>query len=201
MYIFKEISGLTRVAIVALVLYMVVNALAQGGTFYDQLLAAEVPAQGMSGATALLAILNLVVMVVTSIIVCCWIYRASANAHTIDSGLTIRAGWAVGWYFIPFANLWKPFQAMKETWLASHYGVDWGAGDATGLLNWWWGLWLVAGFLSNISWRLTADVPQFGAGLGLAEGIVTIPLSLVLIKLMRQIRDAQKVTRHAEVFA
>ena len=28
-------------------------------------------------------------------------------------------GWAVGWNFIPIANLWKPYQAIKEIWVTS----------------------------------------------------------------------------------
>ena len=28
--------------------------------------------------------------------------------------MTISAGWAIGWFFVPFANLVMPYQAMKE---------------------------------------------------------------------------------------
>ena len=115
--------------------------------------------------------------------------------------LTITPGWAVGWYFVPIANLWKPFQAMKEIWLGSHYGANWEGGSATDLLNWWWGLYILDSMLGNASWRLTDRAPQLSAELGLADGIITIPLSLILIRIMRQITEAQDVTRHAEVFA
>ena len=42
---------------------------------------------------------------------------------------------------------------------------------------------------------------RLAAELGLADGIITIPLTLILIRLMTQIRQAQDATRHGEVFA
>lgn len=49
-----------------------------------------------------------------------WIVRASKNAASLmPDSKRITPGWAVGWYFIPFANLFKPYQAMRETWNSS----------------------------------------------------------------------------------
>lgn len=55
-------------------------------------------------------------------------------------------GWAVGWYFIPIANLWKPYGAMKEIVLASSVRDALSAS----LLPTWWTLWIV----SNIADRV-----------------------------------------------
>ena len=62
-------------------------------------------------------------------------------------------------------------------------------------------MWILSWMLGNASWRLSDSVPQLAAELGLADGIITIPLTLILIRLMTQIRQAQDATRHAEVFA
>ncbi len=58
-------------------------------------------------------------------------------------------GWSVGWYFIPVANLWKPYQVMKEIWNVSHKCL------ATGhsVLGWWWALWLLSNFLGRIAFK------------------------------------------------
>ncbi|MGB0798912.1 MAG: DUF4328 domain-containing protein, partial [Planktomarina sp.] len=46
-----------------------------------------------------------------------WIYRAAHNANQISPSETrITPGWSVGWFFIPVASLWKPYQAMRHTW-------------------------------------------------------------------------------------
>jgi hypothetical protein len=45
------------------------------------------------------------------------------------------------------------------------------------------------------------DDPALGAEVNLAAALIALALSLVLMRIMLQIRDAQKSTRHAEVFA
>jgi len=201
MYQFRDIDRLTRIAIGSLWVYMIINAIAEFCTFYTDALSDYRRTPGTLAPGDILMFAALFVLLVTSIIVLRWIYRASVNAHTVADDLTVSPGWAVGWYFIPIANLWKPFQAMKETWLASHFGANWSGGEASDLLNWWWGLWILSSLLGNASWRLSDSMPPLAAELGLADGIVTIPLTLILIRLMTQIRHAQDATRHAEVFA
>lgn len=201
MHQFEDITRLTRVAIGALWVYMIVNLLAEFGGFYTDVLSAQGRSPDELASTDILVLASLVLLLVTGIIVLRWMYRASANAHATADDLTITPGWAVGWYFVPIANLWKPFQAMKETWLASHFGLHWEGRDASDYLNWWWGLWILSSLLGNASWRLGDSAPQLGAELGLADGIITVPLTLILIRIMKQVRDAQDATRHAEVFA
>ena len=201
MYKYKDLTRLTRIGIGALFIYMALNTLAEGGDFYVNVLLGRPVYQAIVGPIGLLTIANFVALVVASILVCCWIYRANANAHTIDRGLTITPGWAVGWYFVPVVNLWKPFQGMKKTWLASKVGSNLGAGEATNLLNWWWGLWLLSSFTGNLAPQLSSSAPQLSAEIGLVDCIATIPLTLILTRIMTQIRNAHRVARHTEIFA
>jgi len=91
--------------------------------------------------------IELVLWIVLTIVFLQWIYRTNKNLHVLSSwSMRFTPGWAIGWYFIPIANLFKPYQAMKEIWQVSHR-------EANGnhmLLNWWWFLWIVSGVL-NIS--------------------------------------------------
>src|SRR4030095_8115621 len=49
-----------------------------------------------------------------------WIYAAHANLPALNAGpLEFSPGWAVGWFFIPIANLVKPYQAVVEIWKGS----------------------------------------------------------------------------------
>src|SRR5690242_12224870 len=113
---YKDLSGITRSASLAVWAYMAVNLLLGISDFYGQHLAAEPPAPDAVGPVEFLALLFLLTLVATIILVGRWIYRASGNAHTLANDLTITPGWAVGWFFIPFANLVRPFESMKETW-------------------------------------------------------------------------------------
>src|SRR3546814_19857585 len=49
---------------------------------------------------------------------------------------------SVGWFCVPIANLWMPFQAMRQLSKASAKPGDWEAADTSALLAWWWLFWL-----------------------------------------------------------
>jgi hypothetical protein len=78
---------------------------------------------------------------------CMWQHRSHANVRalgTADVKFTPR--WAVGWWFIPIANVVQPFRAMSELWKASDPeagAVDWKGKTSTVLLAIWWAAWLL----------------------------------------------------------
>src|SRR5262245_4681290 len=83
------------------------------------------------------------VFVATVVVWCVWQHHAQANAVVLSGGgLRFTPGWAVGWWFIPIANLWKPFQTVRELWKASH-GGGWRTVATWSLLGWWWATWLI----------------------------------------------------------
>lgn len=60
-----------------------------------------------------------------SILFAVWLYRMNANLRQLSSKpMEFTPGWMIGWYFIPFANLFKPFQGMRELWQVSHKQWD-----------------------------------------------------------------------------
>jgi len=201
MHQYKELTGLTRLAMIALWAHALTKFLYGCGEAYGDNIADGSLSSSLLALIGLTALLSLFALFVSIVLVALWIYRANANAHAIGGDLTITPGWAVGWYFVPFANLVKPYEAMKETWLASHFGSNWGAGEATDLLRWWWGLWILNNILGNIAWRTSEFAPAFSGDFYFIIGAVEIPLTYILVRIMTQIRDAQKATRHAEVFA
>ena len=198
MYQFKSLDGLTRAALIVLWIHAISKFLYGCCSAYS---GGDDAAGVLQAVTGVFALVNLVALAGSFVLVGCWIYRANANAHVLGGDLTITPGWAVGWYFVPFANLVKPYEAMKQTWLASHFGSNWGAGEAPDLLAWWWGLWIVNNIIGNIAWRLSTDAPAFSGDMDLVNGLIELPLTWVLVRIMIQIRDAQKAMRHAEVFA
>ena len=84
-----------------------------------------------------------------------WIYRANWNARQLGAkGMRFTPGWAVGWFFVPFLNLWKPYEAMKEIWKASANPANWQAESVPLLLHAWWFLWAGSAVYSQIAFRL-----------------------------------------------
>jgi hypothetical protein len=195
---FKDPTRLTRVAVVIVYFYMAASALAA-----VLLLAGFGAASSIVlRAGALFAIVEFFALLACYILVGRWIYRTNANAHLLSEEMTISPGWAVGWYFIPVANLWKPFQAMKESWLATHYSGNWHAEPVPSLLGWWWGLWLTTNFIGNISFQLSrvGGDSSLVIFLSVAQAALNVPLCVILIRLMRRLAHTQLLVHSAEAF-
>jgi Domain of unknown function (DUF4328) len=141
-------------------------------------------------------IASFVVYVGSIIAVAMWIYRAHANLHAAGLvGLEFSPGWAVGWYFIPIASLFKPFQAMRELWSESH-GVSNGFSEqAPGNLGLWWGFWIVGNILGNVSSRLElmgdGSNQQIALILVLVSSVCTFGSAWLLLQIIRAITTAQ----------
>jgi len=86
-----------------------------------------------------------------------WEHRSFGNLSPLKArNLEFSPGWAVGWWFIPFANLVKPYQVMKELWSESDPDFDPEMGflsssvGVPSLFGFWWALWII----TNISGRI-----------------------------------------------
>lgn len=129
---------------------------------------------GMVGAVA-------VVYIVTGITFLFWTNRAMKNAWALSVGmkppeLSPRA--AVGWYFCPFLNLFKPFQGMNGIWQSTFCTAE----TAT-RLRWWWGFWLLSNFTGRITARLPADTYEQLAISSIIDAVVS-PLPVVAAVLL-----------------
>jgi hypothetical protein len=191
---FKDPTRLTRVATIVLWMWMASN----GIEALIRLLAPDpaVPA-------GFVALLRMPILLACWIVVGMWIYRTNANAHAMGGDVSITPGWAVGWFAVPFASLILPYQGVSETWLASHEmaGLDGEAGLP--LVRWWWGLWLVSGFVGYGTFFMARD-PELVEAESYAlvvAALFQVALSLVLIRLMRRLAAVQTTGHPAHVFA
>lgn len=142
----------------------------------------------------------------SAVVVGMWIYQAHTNVRM--AGYTwpdTTPGMAVGWFFIPFANLAMPFMAMRDLWHASH-----GAGSSPGttppLLAAWWGCFLSGGILmtlSNVAASANPDGFSKTALFMLDAGIVLrLASAWCLFDIMRIVTRAQsRLVSVAETFA
>ena len=143
-------------------------------------------------------VLYLVAFVVTGIAFLKWIYRANSNCRGFGAqGMKFTPGWSIGWYFIPIAALWKPYQAMKEIWKVSTNPINWQKEDGSSLLGWWWALWLICSFLGQASFRLsmradTISSLQASTTVSIISGLIDIPLYIVAVSLISTIFTKQK---------
>ena len=127
-----------------------------------------------------------------------WIYRAHANLRDSGHHLTISPGWAVGWYFVPIASLFKPLEAMRELWSLSHSESDRYTEDASPNIGTWWGFWVVGGILSNISYQMQSKIgAEAGSGAKVIDAVGTavwIAAAWFLLDITKRSNAAQQAT-------
>ncbi len=70
-------------------------------------------ATGFDDLTATLGGLELGLSILTAMAWFVWLHRAVANARSLGVQTEATPGWSVGWWFIPFANLIKPYRILR----------------------------------------------------------------------------------------
>jgi hypothetical protein len=129
-----------------------------------------------------------------------WVHRANKNARALGAeGMLFTPGWCVGWFFVPFANLIKPPQALKEIWKASHptFGEDWRQVRGSWLFGFWWTLCIVTTVLRYIAYRLTGKaerIPELldADWISLISELMEVPLVILTLSVVRSIHALQE---------
>jgi len=113
------------------------------------------------------------------------------------------AVWAIGWWFIPFANLVKPFQVVRSAWSESDPAFDPNMGSmssvqsgAPAFMSLWWAFWII----SNISANITSNVydpdkmatVQISGYFFVLTGILTVVAAGLAAKVVRDITVRQE---------
>jgi hypothetical protein len=139
------------VAVSALTLLAIVFRFGQLGLLQkirDQGAGAVTPGQASAADDRLTAVsIPLGIVSVALVVVwCVWQYRGQANLRPLGAdNLKYSPGWAVGWWFIPFANFAMPYLTVRELWKASDPeagSVGWQMGKTSPLIPFWWAFWL-----------------------------------------------------------
>ena len=138
------------------------------------------------------------IVVTTAVLVLVWIHRANYNARQLGAtDMKISPGWAVGWYFVPVAWFWKPYQAMKEIWQASVNPKYWWRQSGSPLLTCWWSLCLLRSWGLPLVYAMvvpsldTARPETVEAISEVAGEILYVPLTLVLLMIIDRIHSRQ----------
>ena len=146
---------------------------------------------------AAVAITGLIVLLVTGIVWVVWQYRSQANLHAARlRELGYTPGWVVGWWLIPFANLVKPFQTVRELWKASSGADAWWLSPTWPLIGWWWAAWIAALVLGRVATAVfngaaTLDTLISSSWLYLVYEVVVIIAAVLAIAIVRAVIERQ----------
>ena len=140
------------------------------------------------------------------IVFCMFSFRAMKNLHIWGSRhAEMSPGWTVGWYFIPFANLWKPYQAMTQIWEGTEE-VSSSKKFKFPQIGGWWFFWVITNISANVSMRIamsgsfSESSVKFGAVADIVSGVTGIVAIVLLLPILGGIVEMQDSKIEGEVF-
>lgn len=154
---------------------------------------------------------NFLVYVALVVAFLVWLHRASRNLPALGnpkSKVEFTPGWAVGWFFIPLANLVMPYRAVREVWeksdpaIRTEEDIMFTPPSSGGLLLAWWVCWITSNVASNVAMRLQAGAPtpavaRSMAGVDILADLVGIVAAVLAVLVVRGIdRRQQERSRH-----
>jgi len=119
-----------------------------------------------------------------------WEHRIARNAKQLDSSLSFSPGWAVGWWFVPLANLVLPNLVMSDLWRTS--GRDGSTSPA--YLGAWWGCWIGGFLLGDLAGQVSASATT-AAVAELADVVDIVSNLLILVAALLAMRLVGDLTR------
>lgn len=152
----------------------------------------------------LILLLQFPVYVFTIVFFLIWLNRAYKNLAPLRAqNVEFSSGWAIGWWFVPFANLVKPFHVMREVWRESDPDFDADAGflsntvgSAPTYMSFWWAFWVISNIFSNITGRVydpeDMSSVEITGYLFAITGIVSIIAAGLAITMIRDITRRQE---------
>jgi hypothetical protein len=208
---FKSARTIATVLVVALCLVILVDVIA---AFIDiqriDLLSRIISdgsytleeAEASDNAFATVGVFQLIVFIVTAVVFLIWIHRVSKNLKPLGSqNQKYSPGWAIGWFFVPFANLVLPFLVTKEIWKASEPkltdGESWRGTSVSPLVPAWWVLYTVSNIVGNFVARMALSGGETATDLlneswaWLISDVIEIPAAILAILVVWGITSRQ----------
>lgn len=110
-----------------------------------------------------------------------WTYRMAKNLNNVEfPTISFTPGWVVGWWFVPFANLFKPYLVTKELFEGSTPDAE--LPRAPRYLPFWCALWIASVVMARVANR--ASDPEVGPMLDLVASSLGIATTAVMLKLV-----------------
>lgn len=109
--------------------------------------------------SGVLALVEFLLWVATGIVFISLLWRMTKNGHVLNQGRAKhKSHWAITGWFVPFLNLARPYDMVKQVWTTSPPPPP-GPFNMTppGYFKVWWGLFLATGFLRRVAAALTPD--------------------------------------------
>ncbi|MET4105251.1 hypothetical protein ABIB60_000579 [Hymenobacter sp. UYP22] len=124
-----------------------------------------------------------------------WFRRAYYNLRYLSGRPDHTDGWAVGAWFVPFLNLFRPYSIMKEIWYGTNSAA--GRGRQHGLLQWWWIAYLVHGGLNRAADKVSTKAEtltelQNAATLNVFSNFADVVSAALTLMVIRYVHESEQ---------
>jgi hypothetical protein len=149
----------------------------------------------------LIGIVQFLMFAGTGVAFLMWLNQANKNIRSLGAeNLRFSPDWAVGWWFIPFLCLIRPFQIVTEIWKASASPQSWEQARSDSRITWWWFLFVVMYMFNGVAYRFmenARDIHDYGFGtlLSMFGNMAAIWSALLAAKIIADIWDNQRASR------
>jgi hypothetical protein len=128
-----------------------------------------------------------------------WFHRAYRNVDSFGSlDMRMSSGWAVAAWFIPIVNWFLPKSLANDIWRGTDPDPpqDGTEPKVAPLVHWWWGAWVVANLLGNLSFRLfddarTLDAERSAVAVDIAAGISFVVAGVLALRFVRAVTERE----------
>jgi Domain of unknown function (DUF4328) len=133
-----------------------------------------------------------------------WLYKAFKNLSYLGAENTeFTPGWAVGWWFIPIASLFKPYQAVCELWYNSDSDVEPNtlfskSVGAPSFIGYWWGFFIVGNITGRLTDLFSGSSPLFTTLIFMLYCVLQIVAGILILKIVIGVTNQQDI-RHSKV--
>ncbi len=156
-----------------------------------------------------MGIAQLIFVIAAAVTFLHWFRIAYSNLASLGvRDLRYRPGWAVGAWFVPILNVFRPKQIANDIWRASDPAAEprqgWRERPVAPLLHWWWAFWLLSSFVERLASRAGRGDPDVSGllaanGADIAGLVLDVIAALLAITVVRRTTERQREALEAGV--
>lgn len=139
-------------------------------------------------------LLQLVAFIATGSVWLLWLQQAYRNLRLVGTKRSrFSSGWAVAFWLIPFINLVRPYEIVKELWQRSEARNDRDSFDglpAPAFIPWWWATCVLSG-LGRLHASLTVEAGV--TNVAVLEDALGVVAAVLAVRLVRGISGLQQL--------
>lgn len=149
---------------------------------------------------------GIIISLITATLFIYWFYLSHRNLKALGNRhLEYSPKWAIGGFLVPFLNLVRPYQVMKEIWIKSNPDINNEVIPVSPikqsgweLVKLWWFLFLFSNFLPFVAlrfWSQEESIDNYimGDWISISSDIISIVAAIITIRLINRIVRNQNI--------